>query len=348
MKIDVDLLKKIYMRLGDEESKEMYKNRLLYSITNDSRWIFENLKLVQEGKKIIEKIDECVACKCVCGGSVLFGAGARGKSLHKMLKKYPWKCFVDNYSELKEMQGLPVISSEKFLEEYRGEYIFITPKYKNEVIYSQLIKAGIPEEKVINVGMLQNELLRKQYFDLKYFKPAEDKEIFVDVGGYDGMTSVYFSEWSQKNNFSYIFEPDANNIKKCRDNLSNASVKYQIIPKGAWSEETKLHFQANADVSSKVSDIGSTCISVTTIDKIMKEEKASFIKMDIEGAELQALIGAEQTIRNCKPKLAISVYHKPEDIWEIPNIILQYNPSYRLYLRHYTLDEYDTILYAVP
>ncbi|MEZ3435961.1 MAG: FkbM family methyltransferase [Lachnospiraceae bacterium] len=346
MKVDIKLLKEIYMRLGDDESKEMFKNRLLYSITNDSKWIFENFRLFQEGKEIIDKIDESV---CKGGGKiVLFGTGIRGQSLHKMFKKYPWKCFVDNYSELKEMQGLPVISSKKFLGEYQGEYIFITPKYKNEIIYAQLIKAGISAEKIINVGRLQNELLKKQYFDLKFLKQAEDREVFLDIGGFDGMTSVYFSEWSQRNNFSYIFEPDVNNIRKCRDNLSNTSLKYQIIPKGAWSEETKLHFQADADVSSKICDAGNTSISVTTIDKIMKNEKASFIKMDIEGAELQALIGAKQTISNYKPKLAISVYHKPEDIWEIPNIILQYNSSYKLYLRHYTLTEYDTILYALP
>ena len=70
--------------------------------------------------------------------------------------------------------------------------------------------------------------------------------------------------------------------------------------------------------------------------------------MDIEGAEEQALIGAKQTIINNRPKLAICVYHKLDDIWKIPNIILKYNSSYKLFLRHYTYSENDTVLYAVP
>ena len=69
--------------------------------------------------------------------------------------------------------------------------------------------------------------------------------------------------------------------------------------------------------------------------------------MDIEGAEKEALIGCEQIIKAQKPKLAISIYHKPEDIIEIPELILSYCDSYRLFLRHYTFGITDTILYAV-
>ena len=69
--------------------------------------------------------------------------------------------------------------------------------------------------------------------------------------------------------------------------------------------------------------------------------------MDIEGSELKALEGAKELIQNLKPKLAISVYHNTEDIYMIPQLILKYNPEYKLYLRHYTLCEYDTVMYFV-
>ena len=69
--------------------------------------------------------------------------------------------------------------------------------------------------------------------------------------------------------------------------------------------------------------------------------------MDIEGAELAALKGGEKIIRSCKPKLAIAVYHKRTDIWDIPKLLLKYNPDYRFYLRVYSFTGNDAILYAI-
>ena len=69
--------------------------------------------------------------------------------------------------------------------------------------------------------------------------------------------------------------------------------------------------------------------------------------MDIEGAEYKALLGAEQTIRKYKPKLAISVYHNRCDIWEIPKLVLSYNSDYKLYFRTYSFTGNDTIMYAI-
>lgn len=77
------------------------------------------------------------------------------------------------------------------------------------------------------------------------------------------------------------------------------------------------------------------------------EEKVTFIKMDVEGAELEALKGARKTIMKHHPRLAISIYHKPEDIWEIPAYILSLSEDYRFYIRHYQFSKNETILYAV-
>ncbi len=103
--------------------------------------------------------------------------------------------------------------------------------------------------------------------------------------------------------------------------------------------------------SSRFSEIGEESVNVTSIDAIkqgeLKEEVVTFIKMDIEGAELEALKGAKQTITRDKPDLAICIYHKDEDIVEIPKYILELNPRYELFLRHYDVTAYETILYAV-
>ena len=80
---------------------------------------------------------------------------------------------------------------------------------------------------------------------------------------------------------------------------------------------------------------------------MLRDRKVTFLKMDIEGSELAALRGAERIIREQRPKLAICVYHKPEDMWEIPGFILNCHPDYKLYLRHYSISYTETVLYAV-
>jgi hypothetical protein len=89
-------------------------------------------------------------------------------------------------------------------------------------------------------------------------------------------------------------------------------------------------------------------IATISIDEEFSNEEISYIKMDVEGAEIEALRGAEETLNRCKPKLAISAYHKREDIYELPLIIHQIYPKYRLYLRHLSLDPFDTVLFGVP
>ncbi len=81
------------------------------------------------------------------------------------------------------------------------------------------------------------------------------------------------------------------------------------------------------------------------LDSVVKD-RVSFIKLDIEGSELEALKGARETIRRNKPRMAICIYHKPEDIWEIPRYIKSLVPEYHMAVRHYMTYLYDTILYC--
>jgi hypothetical protein len=74
----------------------------------------------------------------------------------------------------------------------------------------------------------------------------------------------------------------------------------------------------------------------------------TFIKMDIEGSEIDALNGAAGIIRRDKPKLAVCVYHKPSDLWKIPLLVHNLQPKYQFYLRHYSNHLSDTVLYAMP
>jgi hypothetical protein len=88
-------------------------------------------------------------------------------------------------------------------------------------------------------------------------------------------------------------------------------------------------------------------IEVDSLDRILAGSRVSFIKMDIEGAERRALQGAEASIKAWAPRLAVAVYHKREDLFDLPLLILSYVPDYKLYLRNYTDTAADTVLYAV-
>ncbi|WP_026491286.1 FkbM family methyltransferase [Butyrivibrio sp. XPD2002] len=88
-------------------------------------------------------------------------------------------------------------------------------------------------------------------------------------------------------------------------------------------------------------------IKICSIDDTPECEGASFIKMDIEGAEWDALHGAEKTICRNKPKLALCIYHSDEDMIRIAEYIHELVPEYRLYVRHHTRRNHETVLYAV-
>jgi FkbM family methyltransferase len=189
-----------------------------------------------------------------------------------------------------------------------------------------------------------------QYFPGQdIFKVSED-EIFIDAGAYNGATSVDFSEWVHKKYKKiYLMEPDdlMKNIAKEYIELKHLK-NYEIIGKGAYSKSTILNFKNIAmSGSSYVDETGESKIETISIDEMLQSNPATYIKMDVEGVELPALMGAEQTIKHHKPKLAISIYHKDDDLWNIPYYIYQKYPWYQLFIRHYTKITTETILYAV-
>lgn len=196
--------------------------------------------------------------------------------------------------------------------------------------------------------------------DSQYFPDIIKKEmfnnfkrggVFIDIGAYTGDTIYEFLE-VVKDNFTryYAFEPDKSNYDVLCDNFREND-RIVKIRKGVGSQNTYVYFRNEKNsygshIVDNLSDANAE-IEVVRLDDILEEE-IGFIKMDIEGMELEALRGATETIRAYKPILAISVYHKMEDIIEIPQYIMNLNLGYKLYLRHYwDCNGTDTILFAL-
>lgn len=354
MKTFMEDIRIIYNKLGDEISKEIFINRLAYNMTDDKKWIRNVIKTGGGyGEEFLEKIN-----RAIDEGRELyiFGAGAWGENLLDSYSDIGFSCFIDNDIEKcnKNVKGLPVISFDEWIKKSYNSMVIISSRLYHEEQYAQLIEHKIPEERIINAGKMIDNLGELQYFDLPKLKELQLKdEVFVDVGAFDGNTSALFAQWAEGTYKKiYAMEPEPNNREKCKEVLKSLEKEYEILPFGAWNKREGVSFSAGLMGSSHVIESkaehneNKITILVDKMDDLI-HERVSFIKMDIEGAELKALYGAENLIKTYKPKLAICVYHRKEDIWQIPKLILSYVPEYKFYLRHYRLNEDETVLYGI-
>ena len=126
--------------------------------------------------------------------------------------------------------------------------------------------------------------------------------------------------------------------------------RYRVISKALWSEDTLLSFSSDGNCGSHIDldNHSDGIVRAGSIDKEVGNTKVSMIKMDIEGSELEALHGTKRIIDRDHPVLAISIYHKLEDVFSIPQYILVVYSGYKFYIRHYSFSWYDTVLYAIP
>jgi len=279
----------------------------------------------------------------------IFGAGIWGHSIVNAFPEVCWRAFIDNdNTKIGKQDVLPIISFQQFIENSKDAVVFISsPVYGNEM-KQQIIKSGFSEDFIVPPFFLIFGT-QYQYFDIQYFKPQKN-EFFIDAGGFDGGTTKEFFKWLgdyEKDGKSIVFEPNPILYNDCKEKLKDCN-NVKVVNKGLWHKEETLKFNKTGS-SSCIDSEGEEAIEVINLDEYLKDEKESvtFIKMDIEGAELNALKGAEQTIKKYKPKLAICIYHKPEDVWEIPNLLLEFVPDYKFYIRHYGLSCFETVLYAL-
>jgi FkbM family methyltransferase len=177
---------------------------------------------------------------------------------------------------------------------------------------------------------------------------------FVDCGAFDGDTIQLLNKTIGKINAILCFEPDMNNYQKLSSYVENnpglLANEILLVPCGVWSKSTSLRFSDKEGAASHLAtneDVGTTIQCVALNDAIAAWHP-TYIKMDIEGAEYDGLLGSERIIRSCKPLLAICVYHRPEDIWEIPLLLQSWNLGYSFYLRCYGQATFDSVLYAIP
>ena len=343
IEVNDEIISLVNSKLQDDASKQIFMNRLMFSLTGDYTYVKNIVLTIDSGKRMYELMKNC---KTPMG---IFGAGRIGKKIHQMYKDIHFDCFIDN-NKSGEYDGLHIFSLDEFIQKYPDGTIVISMRDGYDTVEDQIKRAGIPDSRIINYGSVHVHTGGEyQYFDLnELWKIKYEKEIFVDGGAFNGNNTKTFLDIvrsQQKKGFAFVWEPERLFIENVEKTLFNYKEEYKVISKGLWDGEGVLSFLEDS-VASRINENGEETIPVDSIDRVI-DKPVTFIKMDIEGAEYKALCGAKETIKKYRPRLAISVYHKNEDILEIPRLILELG-DYELYLRHYTLTEGDTVLYALP
>ena len=370
----------VYTSLCDEKSKEVFEARLMYNCTSSGSAL---TALRKTACKICSNAINQMDYYIIDGDKkihydmfhsddelILYGAGMGGRSFYKShnLSQRKNVLFCDrNFANIKNAPQ-KIISPQELFSNHTNANIIITSADSFDEIYNFLITNGISHTKIVCSVFSEQaqKVAREQYFDpiIQFNK----NEVFYDVGVLNADTSITFSKKLEEYKHIYLFEPEPSSFNLSQQNLDNHKIKNAtLFPYALWNKSEILHFNSgltgNSSVSGRennstdtqtprdVENIYSIDVQAVSLDEIIEDKNLlppSYLKMDIEGSEMNVLIGAADTIRKNKPKLAICVYHKVEDIIDIPLYLKSLVPEYRFYLRHYsTLSETETVVYAV-
>ncbi len=250
------------------------------------------------------------------------------------LLMYPERAFTFNYVQ-------------SHLKDFEQTYNLLADDRSRDVMV-----AFINQRISAQIGELERVRDDNQYF-LPSVVKLTDNEVYVDCGAYDGDTVFEFLDALQKQTGQrdygriYALECNPATYPLLLDRIGHLA-NVSCMDKGAWDCDATCLSMENLERSSCLTQNGKFSVRVSRLDDMLDtEEGCTFIKMDIEGAELQALRGAESTIRQESPKLAICVYHKNDDLLTIPRYLHSINPRYSFYLRAHESKSGEVVLYAL-
>jgi len=204
----------------------------------------------------------------------------------------------------------------------------------------------------LNRNILPPHLPQNDIYFADELITIERNEIFVDCGAFDGDTIQEFLK-RRKASFERIIaiEPDPVNCKALETRVSalptETKNKIRIIHSAVGSKRDLVTFNATGTAGSSLGD-GNYQVRCVPLDELLNEIRPTIIKMDIEGAEPDALLGARHIIEKDAPVLAICLYHAQEHLWQVPLLIQTLNSTYDFFLRRYADECWEIVCYAIP
>lgn len=201
--------------------------------------------------------------------------------------------------------------------------------------------------------------LPDQYFAADVVR-LQEQEVFVDCGAYDGDTTLDLLRRAPNTASVHAIEPDAQNFEALTHAIAGLAPEQRrhihLHRLAAASHNGTVRFATGGGTAAAVAtDADGSChegsvdeVSAATLDDLLGDAPVTFIKMDVEGSEAEALRGAARILREQRPVLAVSAYHRPRDLWELPALLSTLTDDYALYLRSHGFDSFESVLYGVP
>ena len=303
--------------------------------------------------RIVEKLSQCG--KSISGIFVSDGF-VRNKIIHghslctygDMKKKYPrFIVLVAFGTQLPEvMENIKRISKE---QEVYAPYL---PVCGGDFVTDEYIQAHESDFEFVR-SILCDEKSKHDFYlcmkyrltgDIKHLFESEseksefyrilnlsDEEVYIDLGAYRGDTVCEFIENTCGYNRIIALEPDVKTYRKLEENTKDMQ-NIELYNAAVGEKSHTAFFSMQGGRQSKLSDSGREC-KVLSVDDILKGDKATYIKFDVEGAEKEAIAGAKITISRYKPKMLVSAYHRTDDLFEIARQVLSIRPDYKVYFR---------------
>jgi len=186
-----------------------------------------------------------------------------------------------------------------------------------------------------------------QYFPGLFMMSPD--ECFVDCGSYTGDSiQTFISQTRNIYRKIIAFEVDSAILPQLESGISDLSSRAILHKAAVGATKGTVHFAGDGIGGGRITGTEGLQVPSVRLDDALAGEHITFIKMDIEGAELQALQGAERVIRRDRPVLAVCGYHTPDHLWQIPTLLRQLAPDSLLFLRSHCVDGLDTVFYSVP
>lgn len=212
-----------------------------------------------------------------------------------------------------------------------------------------LLAACLEARAAADVTLLPPPSVEDQYFPEDIPLPKHGVH-FVDAGAYHGETLTGLAAAGFELAEVTAFEPDPENFKRlvhAAGDLSNTVHAY-LYPCGLADYQRFVRFDPRGEASEFGTDVGKETAMLVALDQVMLGANPTYMKFDIEGGEAAALEGARGTIRRSRPALAIAVYHRPADLWQLPRMIDYLMPGSRFFLRLHGHHGFDLVLYVIP
>ena len=200
-------------------------------------------------------------------------------------------------------------------------------------------------------GTLPAPALDDQYFPAT-LPPLRSPIRLVDCGAYTGDTMAAALRLGLELGDVCAFEPDPENFRALaawgRGRPAASRFPLSLWPCAVGAASGQVRFRSGAGGASGVGAEGGTTVPCVALDDAIPDFPATLLKLDIEGAEPEALAGAAGLIRRARPRLAVCVYHRPEHLWTIPQMVRREHPAYDLLLRLHRFSAFDLVMYALP